>query len=677
MSLRGKAPEERNPFEAEAPPAIPSRTGNGLVFMSVLVALVWSGASSATFVAPNTLAALFGMDVETFMRMVSGAATIALPAIALVTAGLVARAGIRAREDAAQLATAANAFLNPSPHAEAEARRLGVAVRGEIAALDRSLDGTLQRIAQLEQMLSGQGHGIDAAVASAVAATQDLGDRLEAERHQLTLLSQRLDEQARTLAGLATQQIQQMTETARRAELESRGVSEQLDQRLQSFGASAALLGQRAQELEAAARRSAETTLTLDESIGRALDALANATRLADASRTSADESAAIASRAAEDLRRVTSDSLLEARRTAEQLRNEAQAAGHEAHEGILRLQQAADAARHAAQAFSSASHTSAEEAERRISTMGENLFHASQKAEHTIDRRLEQLRLYIERATGVASTAADRLSARTDALAGRIEPMPSFVPPPQGQAPAAPAPQPAMAPPAASQPSMPRATEREFDAALRQAAPAAPSRPAGAPAPAPVQAAAAAPGGGDAASQRRQFGWSWSDVLSSAESGREGAAQEFRQAPPPVAPAPEPARPSPVSMESLTQLPASRAPAPLQPPGARSVPRDPEGILAAAGVRLEEVFALDTLDHIQKMARGGAGSRRRTVRRMAAEAVRGLEAQFARDPDLRASARKWQLGEGEDIATVLDKGRARMMAPEVRAFLLIDAALD
>jgi hypothetical protein len=623
MSLRGRAPEERNPFEAEVASARPSRAGSGIVFMSVLVALVWGGASSAAFVAPDMLASLVGMDTETFLRMVSGAAMIGLPSIAMVTAGLVARAGIRAREDAGRLADAANSFLNPSPHAEAEARRLGVAVRGEIAALDRALEVTLSRVGQLENTISGQTHGMDGAVAAAVAAAQDLGERLERERIQLNQLADKIDAQSRDLTEIATHHVRMMSDAARQAEAETRAVADQLDQRLQSFGASAALLGQRAQELEMAARRSAETTLTLDDSIGRALDALANASHLADASRHSADESAAIAARAADDLRRVTSDSLVEARRTAEALRNETSTASRDAHEGIARLEQAAEAARQASQAFNIASHASAEEAARRINKMGETLQTASQRAEQTIESRINAIQGYVERAAGTASNAADRLSARADALqppAPRIE----------------------NAPP-----------QRPLDAPARSFTPP-PPPPQAAPRP------AAANAGG---SQRREFGWSWNDVLSSADGSGEkqdGNGQEFRRSV-------EPPRNSPVSMESLTQSPVTPT----------SLARDPEAILRRAGLRVDEVFTHDTLDQIQRVSRGGEGARRRSVTRAAQEAVRVIQAQFDRDPDARAAARHFQLGtDGEEIATLLDKGKAKMMAPEVRCFLLIDAAL-
>ncbi|MES1204110.1 MAG: hypothetical protein ABUS57_21945, partial [Pseudomonadota bacterium] len=316
------------------------RVGGGIVAASWFLALFWVGGAGA-------FAYLFvGEDALTAMApaMQAGLAIIALlPAFLILFAGAAAREGARARAQAHVLSAAAEKMLNPSPAAEAAARRMGVSVRGEIAALERAIDQAMVKAREVEAIISRQTEAMDQAASGAQHGAQQILSGMERERQALIQIAQDLNGQAAMVGDSISRHSHIIGQAVLQAEQEIRAADDVLDTRLSSFSAAAALISDRTSSLSRAAQASADSALRLESVLGGALDALTKATSLTDAARQSAEDATFAANNTAGAVRETTMRAVEDARRAAEFIRGEAASVERDAASAMDRLRQAAD----------------------------------------------------------------------------------------------------------------------------------------------------------------------------------------------------------------------------------------------------------------------------------------------------------------------------------------------
>jgi hypothetical protein len=714
MARSRQSEEEFTPDEAFYDGPSPTTAGGWIGGVSWILALAWI-ASCAVF----AYAALGLVGLQTLSPVIlgAGAGVVVTVAALIVFAGAAAREGARGRAQAGLVAYAAQRMLSPSPGAEAAARRLGVSVRGEIAALDRALDQTLQKVREVEGVIARQTLAVDHAASAAQAGARHMVSGLERERAELLQIADDLANQAGLIGDALGRHTRLISDAARMAEQEVRSADEALDARLSSFGAAAALISDRTNALIGAAKASADSALRLEMALSTALDTLAKATSLTDAARQSAESAAEAASSTAGAVRETTSRAVDEARRAAEYIRQEAASVQHAGETAIQRLRDAASQARQSVSAIA-----------------------PDPRMEPRPAPRPEPARMDAPQRPQPAPQSAPR--PQYDPLGGDAHVRPTPRPEPRPEQRPEPRPEPRIEPRRAD-PAQERTAARQSGFAERLSGIARPT-----PQPAPQPAPQAAPQPAPRAPAQDPNAWTWRDVLAAIDQDqRESEPPALNRAAPP-APEPPPRSPAP-SMRDPRPEAARRAP-PMdaaQEPGAafaantgrprpqgadpslwgggsggddldrrvseirgkgpvgwgmtfspgagarsntasradddgrsdaRPSPATPgpeKALLAAAGVHPGEVFNDFAIERIARKARAGTQSRRRAVRETAPEAVLRLAEHLDQDPEARARAAAFLKGEGARIADLLSRGRAALSTDVTRAFLLIDAA--
>lgn len=324
----------------------PRQAGALVGTLAIVVAVLWTIGAAAAAVA------LMGVDRILSMTPAEGAALAAaviLPALMAIFSGMAARDGASARAEATRLADAADRLLNPEQSAEEAARKLAMTVRGEITTLDRALEQTLARLAEVQGQIARQAAAVENMSDQAKAGANQMITGMEREREELLRISQDLTGQAQTIGNSISKHTSSISQAARQAEAEVRAADQALDHRLTSFGAAAALITDRTQSLSGAAQASADSALRLETALSNALDVLAKATSLTDAARQSAEAASLAANSTAGAVRDTTVRAIDDAKRAADLIRGEAASVEREAAIALERLRDAADAARSAA----------------------------------------------------------------------------------------------------------------------------------------------------------------------------------------------------------------------------------------------------------------------------------------------------------------------------------------
>jgi hypothetical protein len=655
-----EAPDKRAAQDRALPPMrLVERAGGWMAAAAFVLAAIWVSAAFTVAVAvlgASRIAELTTIETAALFFVAL------LPAALLVFSGAAAREGVRAQAQARRLADAADRMMNPSPVAEAAARRLGISVRGEIAALDRSLGETLAKLEAVESVIARQTQAVDQAALTAQQGAGHLVNGLERERAVLTKISEDLGAQAARVSDAIGRQTNAITASAREADAQLRAADQVLEERVQSFGAASAMMGDRTALLTQAAAQTANSTQRLESALAGALDTLAKATSLTEAAKQSTEAATLAANATAGAVRETTTRAIDDAKRVAELIRAEAQAVEREAAAALERLREAADMARTAAEGARAATGalpprqpapTPAPAPSSRPFFFNSNGAKDRETVRRDTDRRafdrMESERLgQVARApdsdprrNGDDGAAAVRVSERPQSRLSLDETV------------------------AAERSNRERWTWRDMVGAI------------------------------DAEAQSEAK----ADVVVEAKAETTAthalvyaAPNEFEARPVfAMRPAPEAKRAAPTVVAPLASAPAlSRPPqqhpatasmaAAFAPRGAQSQPPLPPSsrstdIFAVAGLQLQEVFSVGALDRIAGRARNGTQARRRAVRDAAPDAVRRLSDLLEANPGARQQAARFLEAEGARLADLLGRGRASMTADATRAFLLLDAA--
>ncbi|MDX2234962.1 MAG: hypothetical protein NW200_10755 [Hyphomonadaceae bacterium] len=649
-----------------APAHAAMAAGSWMAKAALFLALAWVAAVGCVTAALAGFGALGQLAVIQWVALAFAAF---MPAGLLLFAGAAAREGVRAQAMASRLADAADRMMNPSPVAEAAARRLGISVRGEIAALDRSLEEAMAKLAAVETVVTRQKLAVEQAAATAQQGAGAMISGLERERAVLMQISSDLDANVARLGETVRRQSQTITGAAHEAETQLRAVDQVLEARLNGFGAAANVIGERTGQLAQAAASTADSTHRLETALAGALDTLAQATSLTETAKKSTEAATLAANATAGAVRDTTNRAIDDARRVAELIRAEAQTVEREAAAALERLREAAEAARVAAvdaREITGALPPKRPPGGRTFSFIPGGKDGAGRDAARDERARRDLERLEAQRfEEQVARVAALPDEGRRRGFGEQF----GFGPRIQSRADG-------------------RVTLED-----------------------------------KVSGERGNTGrWNWREMLGAAEpepgpaphrepSGRPqvmAAPNEYeaprRVVPPPVARSPEPLAPAAPFAPAFAPGAASPAMTPVGPrpaaaqtfslhhsaPAVTVAParmadplfdRPPPApgrtaqMMESIGVRLPEVFSVAALDRIAARARNGTQARRRAVRDAAPEAVLRLSERFDSDPRAREEAARFLEAEGARIADLLGRGRASMSADATRAFLLIDAA--
>jgi hypothetical protein len=610
--------------ERQSVGADPAKAGGAFGWIAWPLALAWLAGAGALAVGAVGLPALQEMAQANPLLAAGAGLMTLIPAFLILFAAAAAREGARGRAEAARLAYAAERMLNPSPGAEAQARRLGVSVRGEIAALDRALDQALQKIRDLEGVIARQTLSVDQASTAAQTGARHMISGLERERAELLQIADDLANRSSMIGDAITRHTRMVAEAARMAEAEVRAADEVLDSRLSSFGAAAAVIHDRTEALRQAAKATTDGAARLESALAGALDALATANTLTDAAR------------------------------------HPAQATGHQAAGRSAPERRAQPAFAPAAQDnLARAAFSPAPAADRRGNDFGFAEPAPARRAQETAARATTAPAPAYDGARWTwreVLAAIDEEHPTGHAKADRREP-------PQRPAPA-PVPTPAR-----EIPSQPIAREadggrqaqperrRFFETRLTEPQP---DRTRDTPPPRPPE--------------RRGFFGSFLSQdrrpqAAPVQTPTEEEAFHERWPQAPVPPPFEANRATAHAYQEAQPRPAARAVQLAEPdaPGTE--------LIAGAGLRIADVFNAQAMERIANRARSGTQARRRAVREAAPAAVLRLAEYLDAHGAARADAAAFLRQEGVKISELLGRGRASMDNDTVRAFLLIDAA--
>lgn len=622
-----------------------------------LLAIGWVAMVAVTVVAMLGAGALPALS---FIQITALGFAALMPAALLIFAGAAAREGVRAQAQARRLADAADRMMNPSPVAEAAARRLGISIRSEIAALDRSMEEALGKLASVEAVISRQMQAVDRTAAVAQQGAGAMVSGLERERTALQAIATDLETGVSRLSESILRQAQTISGAARDAETQLRSADSVLEGRLNAFGAAAQMIGDRTGMLTQAAAATDASTGRLEGALSGALDTLAKATSLTEAAKQSTEAATLAANATAGAVRDTTNRAIEDARRAADLIRAEAQNVEREAALALERLREAAAEARSAAM---DAREATGAPPPRRSPGGGASVFSfmsggKDRAARADLRREMERLEAQRfeaqvaraaalpdeQRGRGFGEQFGPRIQARGALeekvaaersnserwnwreLLRAVDPEPA---PTQGREPA-------------GRPLV-TATPNEYEAPppIRRGAPTQPA----------------------------------STPLTAAPTIRpltDGA-------PPAMAAVAPRAGPGPVfalQASNKSFITHGRAdPAPLFERPAPPAPGRTAQMMESIGVNVAGAFSPAALDRIAARARNGTQARRRAVRDAAPEAVLRLTERFETDPRAREEASRFLESEGARLADLLGRGRASMNADATRAFLLIDAA--
>ena len=651
MARRNQDENDTFPMDAAAGPD-PMKVGGGYLALGWLGAIGWivglGAAVQATYGFTQVLAAPPAAQAAV-------AALMALPAFLFLFSAAALREGARGRAQARLLADAAERMLSPSPTAEAEARRMGVSVRGEIAALDRALDQTLQKVREVEAVIARQTMAVDSAAAMAQAGARSIVGGLERERNDLLQIADDLNHQATSIGQAISRHTRLIADAARLAEAEVRAADEALDSRLSSFGAAAALISDRTHALTKAAQASAESALRLETALSTALDSLAQATALTDAAKKSAETATFAANATAGAVRETTLRAVEDAKRAADLIRAEAASVERAGIEAIERLRDVAAEARQGQPAPRTEPAAEAPRERRRTDpgagprdpSMSETFAH--NRPDSRPEPRVAPPRAPEEPRTpeGARWTWRDVIAAIDDESKGadadrrdedrrtedrRVEDR--------------------------------RVEDRRNDDRVDLGRPDLgnpdgdrPGRPIGLQGFAPNAAEADEPlqtrrPPADPGPQRPAWGFA--------------TRSPFERNPPTLDPSYDRFRAADPNPDDLSRSPQRPQLQPQTPEAA---------LIAGAGVTLADVFSPNALERISQRAKSGTQARRRAVREAASEAVLRLAEHLDQSADARAAAAAFLRAEGARISELLGRGRAPLGSETTRAFLLIDAA--
>jgi hypothetical protein len=331
--------------EEEAPHASTKvKTGfSWAAFMGGLMAFVWVGGAIGGPVSFYGVDALMRLDPA----MQAGMIALAFgPALLFWVAASAAGEALKARKLAAELTRLAQSARAPFEANEADAQRMGAAVRGEIEAIHEAVAAALDRMAELEHSAKRNAMIVAETADLSRDGTEALTHALKRERDALAEINSDLRGQTEAVAGSIGRQVRLMREASKIVKSEMAAAEDALQAHLAAFAQSASMIGERTSAFHHAADEAASAADSLNGSMGEMLKGLSEATKLSESARKSSEQAVHAAHETAGALRETTRSAVFEAKRAAELIRAETRAIQETAAETLAKLKEAASAAR-------------------------------------------------------------------------------------------------------------------------------------------------------------------------------------------------------------------------------------------------------------------------------------------------------------------------------------------
>lgn len=337
-----------------------------------------------------------------------GLAVFAVPGLALILAGLMARESRRSSEANAVVLTSARLLLEPAENAGGEIRSIAEAVKAETQNINRALADTRTR-------MDGLRNDIEASVTTTLKAaeivrtdSEVLVSKMGSERQSMSQLAESLRNQAEHLAKAIPRHAQMMSEAARSAQEEVRRAEETLDQRLRHLEDTARRLGERIDQLDTMGAESRKRAQNLAGALMRLDEQLVQSTRMVEAAMKAGELATEASKGTASALRDAMSDALERALRASETITERSATAGAEAQSAMSKLKEAGQQAEATTRAASMAAKVQADETEKRINQLSEFLFRAATRATQAAESGLDRARAKIEQASGLLGQMKD-----------------------------------------------------------------------------------------------------------------------------------------------------------------------------------------------------------------------------------------------------------------------------
>ena len=335
--------------------------------------------------------------------------------------------------DAAEsIASAAQQFIQPEKSAVHNVETVGIAVRGQMEALNTGVDGALQRLASVEAMIRQHVKAIETAGSAIETQTSGAVDRVAAERSRLIDLTENLNTQADAFAAAIAERAREGAALAANADDHASQAEARLEHRLSG--------------LEQAATRALESFKALDAAIGAADAAIAERASTMEATANAAREASQTAAGAAKEAvesfareAKTLGDAAVENTRTeAQRVKDETdkalqsvkdashasiEAAAEDAAKAIAAAGNASSAAKEASDAASSAS-AAVENATTRIAASAADAKTAADAANADVERRstaLAEARAVLEQENARLEALIEEQRTRANKLAETI----------------------------------------------------------------------------------------------------------------------------------------------------------------------------------------------------------------------------------------------------------------
>ncbi len=363
----GELAEHQTPAHVH-PMAGPARIDTGFSwagFAGGLAAIFW------IFAAIGGPLWYFGAEALLAFEPIMQAGLIALafaPALLFWLGASAAAEALKARRLAAELARLAQHA--PAAATLAQARQVSQTVKHEIDTLNGAVAEALERLGELEQGAERNTQLVAETAAAARAETAAMTEALRRERTALSALNQEMREDTEALVLSVGRQVKLLREASKLAQREMGATEQALEHHLAEFAAAAASLGQHRAIYSEAAEDANAVAAALGGQVASMLDSLAEATRLTDTARQSAEQAVAAANETAHAVREGARGAVAEAKRAAQLVRAETQALQESAAETLARLTDAAHVARNASQECHSAADRQASSIEKRLAAL-------------------------------------------------------------------------------------------------------------------------------------------------------------------------------------------------------------------------------------------------------------------------------------------------------------------
>lgn len=363
-------------------------SGSWAVWLSFLMAFTWLGGIGAFIVGYYTPEQLIALPAPIAL---GGGLMILGVAIMICFMGFLVRETAQTRAMSRRLAAAADVLLAPAAIGESTTKKLGGAIRSELAVLDKALTETAQRLKVLENTVTSQSTALTSAAVAVETHTRNFAQSAET-----------LDAKANMIEDTVNRHTQRVGDAFAAAQNAARDIESRVVGTSDNLKASSEAILAKSEQLTFLAKQVNQKANSLDVALDSALKTLATASHLVDAAKASTNMATDASKSAAESVRAAISDSIERARAVAEQIRAEHKSLEDVGQVSFQAIKQAAEIAR-------GATETLTQHSERRIAELSQTLQEAVMRADNVAEQRIDQARRVVER-TG---SALDEVQSR------------------------------------------------------------------------------------------------------------------------------------------------------------------------------------------------------------------------------------------------------------------------